>query len=245
MSWGDSISTSSSLNAGTAALFGEGLYLPDWQGYFVVQGLQYPCLYLRPCTRREQQARAQLQPLAGEISRWRSGKRAAGLGGEGRIKLWNPRLNQPNFINATCWHSFQVGVLSCTAMYCVWWLSKMTKQSWNPGYSLRTFKKIVLFLNIRGLSRCDACMAQVPDGISQSLASPSLQVKTDYLNLARDVQLRDSSQAKLPTSNPRYDWMEKEQYGTVMDIHQSFAVQFLTKHLNGFDSLTLKTYKYN
>lgn len=44
-------------------------------------------------------------------------------------------------------------------------------------------------------------MAQVPNGISQSVASPSLQVKTDYLNLARDVQLRDSSQAKLPTSN--------------------------------------------
>ena len=138
MSWGDSISTSSSLNAGTATLFGEGFYLPDWQGYFVVQGLQYPCLYLRPCTRREQQARAQLQPLAGEISRWRSGKRAAGLWGEGRIKLWNPRLQQPNFINATCsfYFYFRAGVLS---VYCVWWLCKMTKQSWNPGYSLRTF----------------------------------------------------------------------------------------------------------
>ena len=57
-------------------------------------------------------------------------------------------------------------------------------------------------------------MAQVPDGISQSLASPSLQVKTDYLNLARDVQLRDSSQAKLPNLQPPYHWMEKEQYGT-------------------------------
>lgn len=50
----------------------------------------------------------------------------------------------------------------------------------------------------------------MPNGISQSVASPSLQVKTDYLNLARDVQLRDSSQAKLPTSNPRYHWIEKD-----------------------------------
>ena len=131
VSWGDSISTSSSLNAGTATLFGEGFYLPDWQGYFVVQGLQYPCLYLRPCTRREQQARAQLQPLAGEISRWRSGKRAAGLWGEGRIKLWNPRLQQPNFINATCsfYFYFQAGVLSYTV--CdgfVKWLSSLEIQ---------------------------------------------------------------------------------------------------------------------
>lgn len=100
----------------------------------------YPCLSLRPCTRREQQARAQLQPLAGEISRWRSGKRAAGLWGEGRIKLWNPRLQQPNFINATYWHSFQAGVLSYTAFDGLGkWLSSLEIQGTHLELSSRSF----------------------------------------------------------------------------------------------------------
>ncbi len=64
------------------------------------------------------------------------------------------------------------------------------------------------------------------------LECTALQVKTDYLNLARDVQLRNSSQAKLPTSLNH--WIQKDfkkgSIGIVMDIHRSFAVQFLAKH---------------
>lgn len=166
---------------------------------------------------------------------------------------WRRRQDKTVEPKATAAKLYQCHVLTFISsggpiiiIYCVWWLSKMTKPSWNPGYSLRTFKYIDRFIleppwviNVWCLHGSSAQWYFAELSFAFTAGEDGLPQPSARRSASRLI----SSQAA--NLQPPYHWMEKEQYGTVMDIHQSFTVQFLTKHLNGFDSLTLITYNYN